>query len=78
MKNLVAFITAIALSSSGVTLAGMQDQGAGPEGKQKPEYTEKNPGGYRTHHGMSKIKAQFESLDKDKDGCLTKQELSSH
>ena len=47
MKSMIAFTLAFGLAAAGVTSAGMQGQGADPEGKKKPEYEEKNPGGYR-------------------------------
>jgi hypothetical protein len=65
MKTTLALAVAFALGATSAATAGMQGQGAKPDAK-GPEYTEKNPGGYRD---------QFKKMDVDKDGFLTRQDL---
>jgi hypothetical protein len=49
----------------------MQGQGAKPDAK-KPEYKEPNPGPYRLRQQQD-----FKALDKNGDGCISKQEYGA-
>jgi hypothetical protein len=69
MKSLLtlvsALVSAFTLSTAGYALAGMQGQGAGPEGKEIPEYMEKRPGGYNY---------RINEIDQDADRYISRQE----
>ncbi len=76
MKRLLAATMIFALALTGPVLAGMQGQGPHPDAN-KPEYEEENPGGYRTSKTVENIQEQFEALDINGDGCLSREELSA-
>lgn len=65
MTSIFTWVTAIALGTAGPALAGMQGQGAGPEGKEIPEYKERKPGGYRY---------EFNNMDQDADRHISREE----
>jgi hypothetical protein len=71
MKSILAFAITLALAAAGPAVAGMQGQGAKPDAK-KPEYKEPNPGPYRLRQQQD-----FKALDKNGDGCISKQEYGA-